>query len=146
VIIFGNPQFGKEVARRAGIGFDPAVDFCIARTKGKLLGGVIYTNYTRRTVQMHMAGFAPRWATPEFMWVIYDFPFNYLGVEKVIATVPSTNARSIDIVFKMGFEHLTSVPGVVFDGDMEIFAMRRYQCRWLLLGPRYTTLHRESAA
>jgi len=146
MILFGSAEHGRIVARAAGLGFDPEVDYCISRVNPELLGGVIYTNNTRRTVQMHMAGFVPRWATPELMWVIYDFPFNYLRVERVIATVPSTNARSIDIVFKMGFEHQTSIPDVVIEGDMEIFSMTRGECRWLDLGPRFIMRERGVAA
>src|SRR5262245_14997705 len=146
MILFGSDHHGKIVAKAAGLGYDPDVDFCISRVNPELLGGVIYTNYTHRTVQMHQAGFAPRWATPEFMWVIYDFPFNYLKVEKVIGTVPSTNARALDITFKMGFQHVTSIPGVVVGGDMEIFMMSRQECRWLDLRGRYVDHRREIAA
>jgi len=146
MIMFGDHEHGKRVARAAGIGYDPEVDRCISRMTWELLGGVIYTNYTRRTVQMHMAGFVPRWATPELMWVIYDFPFNYLKVEKVIATVPSTNERSVAIVFKMGFQHLTSIPEIVVNGDMLVFEMLRKDCRWLKLRERFASLVEESAA
>lgn len=145
-ILFGSIDHAKRIARSAGIGFDPDVDFVISRVGPQLLGGVIFTNYTKRTVQMHMAGFVPRWATPRFMWVIYDFPFNMLKVEQVIATVATTNRRSLDITYKMGFEPITIVPGVVPGGDMEILSMSRAECRWLRLSKRYSAEVTENAA
>jgi hypothetical protein len=146
VILFGDTLHGRLVARAAGIGYDPEVDFCISRIDqaGELLGGVIYTNNTGRTVQMHMAAGAPRWPTPQFMWAIYDFPFNYLKVERVIGTVPSTNKRALKIDYKMGFKHVVTIPGIVRGGDMEILSMSREECKYLALGWRYQTL--ENAA
>jgi hypothetical protein len=136
-ILFGSHDHAREVARAAGHGYDPMVDFVISRVGPQLLGGVIYTNYTKRTVQMHQAGFAPRWATPQFMFCIYDFPFNVLKVERIIATVPSTNERALLITGKMGFGYVTTIPGVVPGGDMEILSMSRLQCKYLKLGWRY---------
>ena len=39
----------------------------------------------------------------ELLWVIYDFPFNYLKVRRIFATVLSTNERAMKIAQKMGF-------------------------------------------
>jgi hypothetical protein len=146
MILFGDTLHGRIIARGAGIGYDPDVDFCISRVTeaGELLGGVTYTNYTHRTVQMHMAGFVPAWPTPQFMWAIYDFPFNYLSVERVIGTVPSTNERALKIDYKMGFKHLVTVPGIVEGGDMIYLAMAKDECKYLNLGWRYEAM--ENAA
>lgn len=147
MIIFGDVRHAEMIARTAGIGFDPEVNFVISRTREpsyELLGGVIYTNFTRRTVQMHQAGFVLAWPTPQLMFCIYDFPFNYLKVEKIIATVPSTNQRAMNITRKMGFTHVTTIPEAVVDGDMEILSLSRADCKYLKLGWRYATL--ENAA
>lgn len=148
MILFGDIEHGRLVARKAGIGFDPEVDFAVSRITeaGELLGGVIYTNYTGVAVQMHQAGWHPRFATTQFMWVIYDFPFNMLHVDKVIATVPSTNERAMKITQQMGFTYVTTVPGVVRGGDMEILSMSRQACRWLKLGWRFSDALMENAA
>lgn len=149
MIMFGDGEHARKIARAAGHGVDLDVDYVISRTRKdsyELLGGVIYTNYTGRSLQMHMAGFAPAWATLHFMWSIYDFPFNVLKVERVIATVPSTNERSMKITQQMGFEYTTTIPGVVPWGDMEILSMSRAQCRWLKLAERFSAGHMENAA
>jgi hypothetical protein len=144
IILFGGLDHARKIARAAGCGFDSDVDFVLSLANPQLLGGVIYTNYTGRSVQMHMAGFAPAWPTPRFMWTIYDFPFNRLKVERVIGTVPSTNLRALKIDYKMGFEHVATIPRVVPGGNMEVFSMTRDQCRYLRLGWRYVAM--ENAA
>jgi hypothetical protein len=143
-IIFGSTHHGRIIARGAGCGFDPEVDYVLSLVRPELLGGVIYTNYTGRSVQMHMAGFAPAWPTPQFMWAIYHFPFNFLGVEKVLGTVPSNNKRALAIDYKMGFTHVATIPDVVPGGDMEILSMARDKCKYLKLGWRYEAM--ENAA
>ena len=146
MMIFGSPDHARKIARAAGIGFDPDVDFVISRVCPQLLGGVIYTNYTGQSVQMHQAGFAPRWATKELLWAIYDFPFNYLKVARIIATVPSTNERAMKITQQMGFEYVTTIPGVVPGGDMEILSLLRHQCKYLKLKSQFSAGLMENAA
>jgi len=145
MILFGDYEHARKIARAAGCGYDPEVDYCISLVKNyELLGGVIYTNYTGRTVQIHQAGFVPAWPTPQFMFCIYDFPFNLLKVEKLIATVPSTNKRAMNITRKMGFTHTVTIPDIVLGGDLVVLSMSRDQCKYLKLGWRYAVM--ENAA
>jgi RimJ/RimL family protein N-acetyltransferase len=147
MIVFGNVEHAELIARRAGQGFDPMVDFVISRVRNsELLGGVIYTNYTGQSVQMHQAGFAPKWATPELMWCIYDFPFNYLKVKKIIATVPSPNRRALNITQKMGFYPVAVIPDVVPGGDMLVLSLSREDCKYLNLKSRFSAGLMENAA
>lgn len=136
-IIFGNFRHARAIARASGSSFDPEVDYVLSLTRPQLLGGVIYTNFTGRSVQMHMAGFEPGWPTPKFMWCIYSFPFDQLKVERVIGTVPSTNRRALKIDYQMGFQYVTKVPDVVPGGDMIVLSMSRAECKYLKLGWRY---------
>lgn len=147
MIMFGDMDHARQIARAAGIGFDPEVNYVISlhNEAFELLGGVVYTNYTGRSVQMHMAGFRPAWPTPHFMWAIYDFPFNYLKVEKVIGTVPSTNERALRIDYKMGFSHEATILDVVPGGHMHYLSMTREECRYLNLAPRYVNGGLENA-
>jgi hypothetical protein len=145
MILFGDVGHAKKIARAAGCGYDPDVNFCVSLAKEEqLLGGVIYTNYTGKSVQIHQAGFAPAWPTPQFMFCIYDFPFNVLKVEKLIATVPSTNRRAMSITRKMGFTPTVTIPDIVPGGDMEILSMMRHECKYLKLAWRYAAM--ENAA
>lgn len=138
MIVLGDVYHGREIARRAGTGFDTEVDRVISRVtpEGNFWGGVIYTNFTKTAIQLHMAG-DPGWATREMICLCFDYPFNQLRVEQCLATVPSTNLGALEIDLKLGFEPLTLIPGAVEGGDMLILSMSRSDCRWLKLGDRY---------
>ena len=148
MILFGNVEHARTIAHRAGSGFDPEINYCISRTDkvGELLGGVIYTNYTGRSVMGHIAGFAPRWLTPQMMFVIHDFPFNLLKVERIFVTVPTPNERSLSVAEKMGFAWVTTIPAVVVGGDLDVLSMSRKGCRWLKLAARFSEDQTEHAA
>lgn len=148
MIHIGNSEHGRRIAHAAGVGYDPEMDQVLSRVtpEGNLRGGVIFTNYSKVSIQMHMAGFEKNWATPEFLVANFNYPFNQLEVRQVLAAVPSTNVLAMEIDIKLGFELLTLIPGAVPDGDMVILSMSREQCKWLKLVPRYPRVRQEQAA
>jgi hypothetical protein len=137
MIEFGNKEHGFEIAEAAGCTFNPAVDQVISVTsEGKLLGGNIYTGYTGVSIQLHMAGFQPNWASRDFLWVAFDYPFNQLGCKKVFGQVPETNTRALEIDLKLGFKIEAKIEDVFPDGACYVLALAREDCRWLKLKPR----------
>jgi hypothetical protein len=54
-----NKRHGEKIAEAAGFLFNPTHDVVVARTddRGKLLGGVVFYDYTGRSISMHVAGF-----------------------------------------------------------------------------------------
>jgi len=139
MIILQHMQHGFMIAHRAGTGFDPNLDKVISRVDadGKLLGGIVYTEFTGRTVRMHMAGAHRRWATLELIWLAFDYPFNQLQVERVLATVPSTNAEALKIDRQLGFKDIAVIPDAVPFGDLIVLSMMRNECRWLNFRQRF---------
>lgn len=138
MITFNDHTHAREIARRAGVGFDPEVDQVISRVTpaGKFWGGVLFTNFTTVAIQMHMAG-DPGWINRPLIWACFDYPFRQLGVDQVLATVPSTNQRSLEITLRLGFSALTLIPAAVKDGDMLVLSMSRKECGWLRMADRY---------
>ena len=126
-------EHGFRIASAAGVVFNPQADQVISRMKGdELLGGVVYNSYTRGgSINIHMAGFAPFWANKDMMWMAFDYPFNQLGVKKVLALVPASNTLALEIDKKMGFKEEVRIADVYHDGDLVVLGMYREQCRWL---------------
>ncbi len=124
---------GARIARAAGVLFNPNADQVISRLKGdELLGGVIYNSFNcGGSINIHMAGFAPFWANKDMLWMAFDYPFNQLCVKKVIALVPATNNRALEIDKKMGFKEEARIADVYNDGDLIVLGMYREHCRWL---------------
>lgn len=105
--------------------------------EGKLLGGVIYDNFRVRSIQMHIVALATDWGYRDMAHMVFDYPFNQLGVERIFAMVPSTSEKILDFDRRMGFVDETKIMGAVPDGDLVVLCMDRAHCRWLNLKPRY---------
>lgn len=136
-IEFNNIEHGYRIAAAAGCIFNPAVDRVISVTsEGKLLGGNVYAGYTGASIHLHMAGFAPSWASRDFLWAAFDYPFNQLGCKKVFGQVPETNTRALEIDLKLGFKIEARIEDVFPDGACLVLSLAREDCRWLKLKPR----------
>lgn len=146
MIRINDPHDGRKIAAAAGFAFNPGVDQCLARatSKGKLVGGAVYRDFTRASIHVHIAGFAPRWASPALLWAGFHYPFSQLQVTKVFATVPDFNTECLEIVRKMGFKYETRIPEMFVDGDMLVYSMKREDCRYLGWTPRNIVSNREA--
>jgi RimJ/RimL family protein N-acetyltransferase len=137
MITIGVEDHGRRIAKTAGMFFNPECDQAVVRIeKGELLGGVIYQNYTGASIRMHVAGFAPRWIDKDMLWMAFHYPFEQLGVNKVLGYVHSTNLKALDFNRKLGFKEEARIEGVFRDADLVIMSMRREGCRWLKRGQR----------
>jgi RimJ/RimL family protein N-acetyltransferase len=138
-IISNDLAHGQRVAAAVGAMYNPASDANIARVRdGKLLGGIIYTDYTGEggSIQMHFAGFAPNWLTRDVLWAAFHYPFEQLGCAKVFGQVPETNSKALEIDRRLGFKIEAKIEGVFPDGACYVLALARADCRWLKLQPR----------
>jgi hypothetical protein len=137
VIECNNPAHGTAIATLTSTPFTPGLDSCISRSRaGRLLGGVIYQQFLKRSIVIHVAGFDPHGLSRDLLWAIFDYPFNRLGVEQILGFVPTTNTRALEFDKKIGFKPVTRIPDVVPGGDMIVISMRRNECRWLAYNPR----------
>lgn len=113
------------------------VDVCISRSKdGELLGGAIYTNYTGRSICMHVAGFAPAWLNKDLLWCGFHYPFVQLRLQKILALVAATNYEALEFDRKLGFKEETIIRDVYREGDMVVLSMYKDDCKWLKLKPQ----------
>lgn len=139
-IRFNYPGDGDWIMRRAGMGvFNDKLDQVIAvHRDGVIAGGVVYNLFLKTAITLHMAGSEDNWATRDFLWMVYDYAFNVLGVSWCMGLVESTNERALRIDKRMGFRELARLP--VLDGGVElvILGMQRHEC-WALntITPRH---------
>lgn len=133
-IVFDDLSAAKHIAAAAGCGYVPSQDRCIARIRdGRILGGVVYQNYTRASIEMHVAGLAPSWLSRSLLFVAFGYPFLQLGCLKVIGRVAAHNKRALEFDLKLGFNEEARIRDVYPEGDLLILTMRRDECRWLNL-------------
>ena len=96
-----------------------------------LTAGVTYENFTGQSVTATIA-VAPGAVFPkDFLWVIFDYPFNQLGCGKMLAYIASDNWKSAKLVERLGFVKEATIADYYPDADMNIYSMMKQQCRFL---------------
>lgn len=130
---------GNWVMSRAQGVFNPRTDHCIAvHRDGRIRGGVVFTGYLGSAIVVHMAGDGTNWATRDFLWMVYDYSFNQLGVKKLIGLVQSSNLRAIAIDLRMGFRLEATISDIFPDGsDLLVLVMEKINAKWLNVKPRH---------
>jgi RimJ/RimL family protein N-acetyltransferase len=99
----------------------------------ELVAGVWYEDYNKVSIMCHIAITGKM--TPEYLNIIFDYPFVQLGVNKIVVPVLSENEASIKFVKNLGFEENARLLDVSPDGDMIFFVMTKDKCRFI--GERY---------
>jgi RimJ/RimL family protein N-acetyltransferase len=147
VIVFGDKQHGERIAKAAGFLFNLTHDVVVCRVDdwGKLLGGVVYYDFTKRSISMHVAGFDPHWISRTMLFVTFDYPYRQLKCENIFCQVKSSNERTLKFIKKIGFDHEVTIKGVFEDADLVVNRMRVSTCKWLGLRPRGITRGGKSA-
>lgn len=128
-MIVSNPYVGDWVAHRINGMFDKDSSSALGLLiNGDIKAGVIYEDFNKASVVCHIAC---NFLSSEFLAAIFDYPFNSMGVNKIIAPVASDNEKSQKLVEKMGF----SVEGVLTDchpnGDILLYTMKKSDCKYL---------------
>lgn len=137
-VALNDPEDGEAIAQAAGTSFNPQCNISICRHKrGRLLGGVIYTNYTRESIFAHWASFDPYWINRDMIFLCFDYPFNQLGVKRIFGQVPESNDHAYWLNSKMGFKPVARIAGV-FRHNVAciVMCLERADCRLLKVKPR----------
>ena len=99
---------------------------------GKLIAGVIYTDYNTANVNMHVAAVdKSEWLTRLNLRYFFDYPFNQMQVKRITALVSESNAKSVRLIEGVGFRHETTLTDAAPDGDLLVYVMRRNDCIWI---------------
>lgn len=98
---------------------------------GRVHAACGYDSWTQNAVSMHVALDNPA-ALRALLGPGFRIPFVEFGKGVVLATVLSTNARSLALVPKLGFREVARLREAWAKGvDLVLFEMRREECRFL---------------
>ena len=131
LIVQGQPvvEWVARVNKHAG--FLNAQGIGIERD-GVLVGGVVFCDYQKVSVQIHVASDQTRqWVTRKWLHVIFDYAFRQLGVSKIIGIVPAGNTEAVNFDMRVGFVEETRIKDVYPEGDAIVLEMTRGMCRWI---------------
>jgi hypothetical protein len=91
-----------------------------------------YNAFIGKTCQMHVVNLKESYCPRGVLFGAFDYPFNFLGLEKVFGIVNSLNTRAMEYDKKVGFKEVIRFPGMHGDGgDLVVFEMNKVDCRWI---------------
>ena len=96
---------------------------------GKIVAGVMYEEFTEASIHATIVAEVPM--VKGFVHKIFDYPFNQLGVDKVIVQANTSNAESVALAKRLGFTEEGMIKGAYLDGDRIILTMTKDECKWL---------------
>lgn len=96
----------------------------------QLVAGVLYEEFNGANIVCHIAGVG-NWANRQYLWTIFDYPFNQLNVKRITVPVADSNEKSKRFVEHLGFEREAVLRDAHPDGDLIIYKMTADKCRWL---------------
>lgn len=109
---------------------------------GRLIAGMVVTDYNGRNAWIHLAGDGRRWMTRYYLWACCDYLFNQLGCSRISGWVEASNEAAIALNKHLGMTIEAPLEGAARDGgDVFIMRLKKDQCRFLKLGERYGVHH-----
>jgi len=130
VITLDAARVGPWVCERTKGKFEASTSTAIGwEVDDELTAGVLYDMFNGRSVCMHVAIEKP--VTREYTRICFDYPFNQLGVLKVIGLVDSTNTQALRFDKHLGFTEEARIVDGGREGDLVLLTMTRQQCRWI---------------
>lgn len=139
-VLINHPGDGDWILDRAGGRFVAGYDHSLANhdapkdIPGRILGGAVLNNYLGNAIMVHTAGDAPAWCSRDLLWMLFDYCFHQLAVDKVVAPVAVSNHRALTFALHLGFSVETKLRDVVAPGvDLLLLSITPAQCRWLKL-------------
>jgi len=107
----------------------PVETMCIGQEKdGELIAVVGYNQFTKENCQIHVASTNVYWLSKFLLFAIFDYPFNKVKVEVILAPIVKGNVKSLNLCRKLGFVVAETT------NDLVIMSMKRNQCKWLQQG------------
>ena len=97
----------------------------------RIWAAVIYTDYSRFNICMHVAAEGRQWMTKAYLLAVFEYPFIQLQCDRVTAFVASKNARSRHFCERIGFKEEGRLREAHAGDDLIAYGMLKRECRWI---------------
>jgi hypothetical protein len=109
----------------------PDNTMCIGQlVDGEIKAVASYSSFEGRSCNFSLVG-KGNFMSKDFLFAMFDYPFNILKVKVIIATIAGNNEVSLKLSRHLGFQEAAVIPDAHRDGDLVIMVMRRKNCKWL---------------
>jgi len=95
-----------------------------------LIAGVVYDHYTESCITATIA-VEKKNLPRRLISAMFKYPFEQLGVSKIIVYVNEANKASVRLATKLGFAIEGRIKDVYPDGAMFIMSLNKANCVWL---------------
>lgn len=139
-VLYGHDADIIEMVRQripvAAGGFTPSAVGLGVVVKNRLLGGVVFDQYTETdghsNIFMSGAFDHPRWCSRRAIRQILSYPFIQLGCRRITMVTSADNAAARSLSSRLGFTE-EGVLRCYFPGDADgiVYGMLREECHWL---------------
>ena len=110
----------------------PKTTQCIGQLKdGNLVAVAGYTNFMPKACEIHIGSVGEHWANKDFIWAVFDYPFNKLGLSVILGQICADNIDALKLNRHLGFKVVAEIPDAHMSGDLVIMAMKKEECRFL---------------
>ena len=130
MIVTGDYVCSYVANRTGGQYFGGGVGFGIERD-GVLVCGVMFENFTGRSVQIHVAKEPDARMNRAWLRALFGYAFNTAKVHKIIGVIDSENSESLRFTRHIGFKDEAVIKDAGPVGDFHILTMTRPKCRFL---------------
>lgn len=110
----------------------PKTTQCIGQLKdGNLVAVAGYTNFMPKACEIHIGSVGEHWASKDFIWAVFDYPFNKLNLSVILGQICADNTDALKLNRHLGFKVVAEIPDAHMSGDLVIMAMKKEDCRFL---------------
>ena len=103
----------------------PETTQCIGQLKdGNLVAVAGYTNFMPKACEIHIGSVGDHWASKDFIWAVFDYPFNKLGLSVILGQICADNTDALKLNRHLGFKVVAEIPDAHMEGDLVISAFR----------------------
>lgn len=102
-----------------------------------ILAACQFTDCNGASIVLHCVGDGKNWLNREYLWFVFFYPFEQLGVKKIICPVESSNLQSIRFIEHIGFTLEATLKDASPKGDLLLYTLSRENCKWLSLRNLY---------
>lgn len=132
MLVYGADAAVTEyVCRGLGVrSFGPSCAIGVARD-GRLIAGVVYSNFRWPDVEMSIFSESPKWATKYTLFHLFYHPFGVMNCRRVSATTEAGNQPVRAFLERLGFTLEGIRREALPSGDAAHYGLLKADCQWI---------------
>ena len=114
------------------VGYPASMQVMIGLEKdGEIVCVFGYDNFNGKSCHQHIVYKPGEYVQREFIWYVYHYPFNELGVDMLIGMTPANNDKALRLAKHAGFVEKYRIVDSDPGGDIVLSTLNKQDCRFL---------------